>query len=449
MRRPQHLILLGIIGSLIFTSSGCRKSGEKGAPSAAAKGKTMPARSTTADPAAGAERTSAAFWPRFHGPKGDNISTDSGLLKEWPKEGPKLLWTAKGIGEGYGCPAMADGSIYVSGNVNDETTITALDLDGKIRWQKPAGKAWTDKGRWPGTRGTPTVDDGRVYHESPLGQVVCLDAKSGDEIWSVNILKEFDAKNITWALAESVLVDGNRVLCCPGGEKASVAALDKKSGKTVWTTKSTGELANYATPTLAEDHGLPILLAMNQKGLIGVNADNGELLFQHPHETRFDINATSPVFHDGQIFITSGYGAGSEMLKLTVNGQKASVESLWKSKDLDNHHGGVVLLDGYIYGSSFGGKWVCLAWKGGEKQYAERGVGKGSLTCADGRFYIWSEKGKAGLVPVSPKKFEVISQFQAAKGGEGPTWAHPVVCGGRLYLRHGDLLHAYDIRAER
>ena len=172
----------------------------------------------------------------------------------------------------------------------------------------------------------------------------------------------------------------------------------------------------------------------------------------HPHETQYDVNATSPVFHDGRIFITSGYGSGSEMVKLLVDGKKASVETVWQSKELDNHHGGVILLDGYLYGAAHqrnGGRWICLAWNDGTKKYAEKGVGKGSLTCADGMFYCWSENGQVGLVPATPEKHEPVSRFTVASGGDGPTWAHPVVCGGRLYLRHGNVLHAYDIRAEK
>jgi outer membrane protein assembly factor BamB len=413
-----------------------------------------PTKSTVAPPAktaATAKEPSRSDWPQFHGPKRDNISPETGLLKKWPEQGPKLLWTSKGIGQGFGCPSIAAGVIFVSGNLNDKTTVTAMDLDGHIQWQTPAGDAWT--GGYPGARGTPTIDGDRLYHESPLGQVVCLNTKTGQELWSVNILKEFDAANITWALAESVLIDGEHVICCPSGKKGSVVALDKNTGKTVWAAKTTGDLANYATPVLIEYQGLRILLTMNQKALIGVNADNGDVLFRYPHETKYDINATSPIFHDGRIFITSGYGSGSEMLKLVVTGKKASVETVWQSKELDNHHGGVILWDGCLYGAahqSNGGRWICLAWKDGTKKYAEKGVGKGSLTFADGMLYCWGEKnGPVGLVPATPEKHEPVSRFAVTPGGDGPTWAHPVVCGGRLYLRHGNVLHAYDVRAEK
>lgn len=386
------------------------------------------------------------FWPRFHGPKGDNLSADRGLLKEWPKSGPRLVWTAKGLGHGYASVTLANGLIYTAGNLDEKTVVTALDLEGKPRWQADNGPAWTRD--YPGTRGTPTLDGDRVYHESPLGELTCYDAQSGKKIWDLNILREFGGQNITWALAESVLIDGDRLICCPGGDKASVAALDKKTGKTVWTAPSTGVKAGYASPVLAEDQGLRMILTMNAKAFLAVNADNGDLLCTYPHETAYDVNATSPIYRDGHVFLCSGYGTGSVLLKLTVQGRKASVEQVWKTKDLDNHHGGVIFLDGYLYGAAFRGSWTCLEWKTGKRMHAERGVGKGSLTFADGMLYTLSEQRDMGLVEATPKAHKVISRFKVPSGGEGPSWAHPVVCGGRLYVRHSDQLYAYDVRAK-
>lgn len=391
-----------------------------------------------------AEFASGCFWPRFLGPRGDNISQDTGLLKQWPKQGPTLLWTAKGLGEGYSSVTLADGRIFTAGNREDQTVVTALDMEGKILWQAPNGPAWT--GSHPGTRGTPTVDRNRVYHESPLGQVVCLEAATGKVVWTRNILQDFEAKNIEWALAESLLIDGDRVICCPGGKAASVAALDKNTGKTVWITPSTGDQAGYASPILAQWQGLRMVLAMNQRALIGVNADTGELLFRHPHQTSYDVNATAPIFHDGQVFITSGYGSGAEMLRLSISGSKVALEPVWTSKDLDNHHGGVVLYQGYLYGASYQGRWVCLEWATGKRMYAARGVGKGSLTVADGMLFTLSESRDMGLVPATPAEHQVVSRFKVPSGGSGPSWAYPVVCGGRLYVRHADCLYAYAVR---
>jgi outer membrane protein assembly factor BamB len=386
----------------------------------------------------------APFWPRFHGPNSDNRSTETGLLKQWPDRGPRLLWTAKGIGDGFATVAIAGGLLYTDGSIGDQTVITALDLDGTIRWQVPNGRAWT--GQQPGTRGTPTIDGDRLYHESPLGEVVCLDARTGKRIWGSNILTKFGGKIITWALAESLLIDGDRVICCPGGPETAVVALDKATGRTVWKSPSAGDLAGYSSPVLAEHDGLRMILTMTSRASIGVNADTGDLLWRHEHITPFDENICTPIFRDGWVFTSTGHRVGSVMLKVAVSGRKASVKEVWKSVDLDSHHGGVVLLDGYLYGSRWTPQWVCLDWKTGKTMYEERGVGKGSLTYADGMLYTVSEQGLLGLVKATPHGHKVISQFRLPAGGEGPVWAHPVVCGGRLYIRHGDFLYAYDIK---
>lgn len=389
--------------------------------------------------------SNALFWPRFRGPRGDGVSTDTGLMKEWPDGGPKLAWSTAGIGHGFSSVAVAGGMIYTDGNIEEKTVITALDMEGSVRWQEENGPAWT--GSTPGTRGTPTIDGDRLYHESPLGEIAALDAATGERIWGLNILERFGAKNIGWALSESLLVDGDNLICCPGGPQASVVALDKRTGETVWKAESVGENASYASPMLAEFQGLRMILAMNAKALIGVNADTGELLFRYEHLTKYDVNATDPIYHDGRVFITSGYGAGGEMVQLTVDGGKVGAERLWESKDLDNHHGGVILVDGYLYGSDFRKNWVCLDWETGKRMYCEAGVGKGSLTYAEGMLYTFSENRRMGLVEATPAGHTVTSQFELPSGGSGKSWAYPVVCGGRLYLRHSDRLFAYRIRA--
>ncbi|MBN1589625.1 MAG: PQQ-binding-like beta-propeller repeat protein [Pirellulales bacterium] len=388
------------------------------------------------------------YWPRFHGPKEDNISTDTGLLRQWPDDGPPLAWTAEGMGIGFAGVTLAHGLVYTAGNVDGEMKISALDLNGRVRWQAANGKACDVQ--YEGSRGTPTIDGDRLYHESPTGQLGCFDARTGKPIWTLNILDEFKGKLPRWALAESVLIDGDRVICCPGGPETAVVALDKMTGQTVWKSPSAdGDPIGYASPAVIEYNGLRMILTMTNQALIGVNADNGDLLFRFAHPTRWEVTALMPVFHDGHIFISSGYGtSGSVLLKLNVDGQKADVEEVWRSKDLDNHHGGVVLLDGYVYGAghqSGKGKWVCLDWTTGKTMWAEKGIGKGSLTCADGLLFTMNERRKVGLVRATPDKYDLISEFMLPNKGKKATWAHPVVCGGRLYLRHGDFLFAYDV----
>jgi outer membrane protein assembly factor BamB len=385
-------------------------------------------------------------WPQFHGPRRDNRSTETGLLKRWPEGGPKLLWTCKDIGHGFASVAIAGGRLYTSGNIGGRTVVSALDLDGKIAWQQPNGPSWEKP--VAGTRSTPTVDGDRVYHESPHGDVVCLEAATGKQLWGLNIIKQFHSTNIQWALSESLLIDGDRVLCSPGGPETALVALNKRTGRVLWKSPSAGDQAGYASPAIAEWKGLRLVLTLTSRALIGVSAETGAMLFRFPHETPFNEMILSPVFRDGRIFVSTRT-TGSVMLRLDVEGGKASLTELWRNKDLDNQHRGVVLHNGQIYGCSHvnsDGKWVCVDWTTGRTLHMERGIGRGSLTFADGMFYILSERGEACLAPAAPDRHEIVSQFNLPEGGKGPAWAHPVVCGGRLYLRHGECLYAFAIR---
>jgi outer membrane protein assembly factor BamB len=387
-----------------------------------------------------------AFWPQFHGPKRDNLSTEKGLLKKWPEKGPELLWTSQGLGHGYSSVSIAAGMIYTAGSIEKDTVITALNLDGKILWQVKNGKAWT--GDRPGTRGTPTIDGDRLFHQSPVGNLVCLEAKTGDRVWQLNILEKFQSKTTFWALAESLLVDGDRLICCPGGPQTCMVALNKKTGSVVWKAPSTGELAGYGSPTLAEYQGLRIITTLTSKGMIGVNADTGELLWHVKHESYADENVMMPIYHDGHVFIST-LKAGSVKWKINVKDGKASLEEIWRTEEFDNHHGGVLLIDGNLYGTSTvrnKNLWVCLDWETGRNKHMDKGVGKGSLTYADGMLYTLSENSVMGLVRPTPAGHELVSSFKIPKGGKGNSWAHPVVCGSRLYIRHSEFLYVYSVR---
>jgi len=390
-------------------------------------------------------------WPQFHGPNRDNRSADTHLMKRWPHGGPKLLWRVSGIGHGYSNVTISGGMIYTTGNIAKDTVITALDMGGKVLWRAKNGPAYLRSQR--GTRSVPTIVGGRLYHLNADGDLVCLDAKTARKIWSLNILKKFNGRNISWALAESVLVDGQNVICCPGGEKVSMVALDKDTGKTVWACEGVGDKPGYASPILVEYKGLRQIVTLMSASVIGVHAKTGKLLWKFDQPAKFDENILRPVYHDGHVFTCTGHGRGGSLVKLIVNGQECSVRRIWHSGDLDNQHGGVVLVDGYLYGKAHRGRntrWVCVEFKTGRTTYAAEGPpgGSGSLTYADGMLYLLSDRGTAALVPADPKAFRIVSKFDLPKGGRGPAWAHPVVCGGRLYLRHGNFLHAYDVRGK-
>ncbi|NUQ62822.1 MAG: PQQ-like beta-propeller repeat protein [Pirellulales bacterium] len=389
-------------------------------------------------------------WPRFHGPNGDNRSPDTGFLKKWPDDGPELIWTAQGIGHGFAGVTIADGRIYTAGEFDDDTVITALDMDGRVQWRAENGRDRPTASP-AGARGTPTIDGARLYQENAGGQLICLEAKTGSRVWDLSLDAEFDGKAGGFDRSESPLIDGDRVIGCPGGATAMVA-LDKNTGKTVWRSRSVDEPAGYTSPILVRYQGLRMVLAVSQFQLIGVHADTGELLWQFKHyKSGPYCICTMPAYHDGRVFLTAGYGKGSVLLQIKVDGTKASVEPVWHSTDLDNRQGGVLLSDGYLHGAAdrnSNGKWICLDWKTGKTMYAERGLGEGSLTYADGMLYVLGERGKVGLVRATPAGHELVSTFQVPKGGDGPVWAHPVVCGGRLYIRHGDFLYAYGIHSK-
>jgi len=388
----------------------------------------------------------AADWPQFHGPRRDNLSAETGLLKQWPAEGPKLLWTAKGLGHGFSTVAITGGLIYTTGNIGPDTVIAALDLDGKPQWTAKNGPA--DKHDRPGTRSTPTVEGGRLFHEGSLGDLACLEARTGKAVWSVNILKKFGGRTPQWGLAESPLVDGNRVICAPGGPEVGLVALDKATGETLWACKETTEKPGYASPIAIEFGGVRQYVTLLQKSVAGMRADTGKLLWQVPHAAFADETVSTPLFQDRFVVVSTLGPGGTQCIELSGEGDAIAAKSAWQTNALNSHHGGVILLSGHVYGANAGGKWLCLDLKTGKVAHAGDGVGKGSLTYADGMLYTYAENGgEVGLVKATPQGHEVVSRFRIPAGGSGLCWAHPVVCGGRLYLRHGDFLYCYDIQA--
>jgi outer membrane protein assembly factor BamB len=385
-------------------------------------------------------------WPQFHGPRRDNRSAETGLLRQWPADGPKRLWTAKGLGEGFATVSIAEGLIYTTGNIGRHTVITALDLAGRPRWTFKNGPAY--RRSHPGTRGTPTIDGGRLYHENADGDVVCLDARTAKPVWSLNILKKFHGRNISWGLAESLLIDGNHVICTPGGKGAGLVALDKRSGRTVWVCRELDDKPGYCSPVVFEHGGIRQIATLMARSVVAVHADTGKLLWQVEHVTPFDENITSPIYHDGCVFLSSRT-TGSRLLRLNVRDGKMSAEEVWRTRAMDNQHGGVLLLDGHLYGachSSRRGSWLCLEFKTGRATYAGRGLGRASATFADGMLYLMDHQRIVALLRPTPKAFEPVSRFRLPQGGRGPSWAHPVVCAGRLYLRHGEFLYCYDVK---
>lgn len=387
---------------------------------------------------------SAAFGridSQWRGSNRDGVYPNESLLKKWPDEGPKLIWSVGELGVGYSSPAVTSDRVYLTGMISGEGFLFAFDREGKLVWKSSYGPEWD--GSRPGARTTPTVVDDRIYLMSAEGRAVCF-STDGNKIWSINLMQEFGARNLEWGMTESLLVDGDRVFCTPGGRNVMIAALDRHSGKAIWKIKETGETSGYCSPCLVKHGERRLLLTMTARSVVGIDADSGEYLWRHSHVTDYVVNANTPLYHDGYLYTVSGYDTGGQMFELSEDGK--SIKRVWSQDTLDSQMGAAVLVDGYIYGSGHQNRgWHCLDWKTGKVQYTAREIGnKGAIIFSDGMLYCYSERGDVALVKPNPRQFEVVSSFRIRKGS-GEHWAHPVIKDGFLYIRHGDALMVYNI----
>ena len=393
-------------------------------------------------------------WPCFHGPKRDNLSAEKGLISAWPEDGPGLLWTASGIGHGYSTVSISGDRIFTAGMIDKQTYVMALDMSGKKLWQKLNGQSWqaTERQSWAvpyaGSRATPTVDGDTVYHLSDLGRLTAFDVRTGEEKWHIDIMETFKAERPEYGYSESVLIHGEVLICCPAGEEGYIVALDKGTGRTLWANTDIKDAVGNCSVVIAriDDHQQVITLSASR--ILSFDPNDGRLLWDYAFANDRENNVADAIISDSLVFASSGYGKGSILLqpKRQADG-KFSVQPVWTSELLDNHHGGVLLVDGFLYGAGHEARgWFCLDFKTGAKRWQT--PGKGSLTYADGQLYCFDERGTMALVKATPDKYNQVGSFRLPRGGEGPYWAHPVVCGGRLYLRHSDQLYAYDIRKD-
>jgi outer membrane protein assembly factor BamB len=388
-------------------------------------------------------------WPSFHGSDRTNKSSETGLLKEWPSAGPDLIWTVTGLGDGYSSVSVGDGLIYTEGQSDNQSNILCYDLSGKLVWKKPNGQAWNTSLSWAssyiGSRGTPTYDNGVVYCLSEEGRLTAFEAKTGKEKWSRELTKEFDADIPEYGYSESVLVDGNNLYVKPAGKKGYQVCLDKNTGKTIWANTDIPGTIGYNSGVIDENGGYRQLVSASSNYFYGIDTRTGKLIWKVDFVNQRELNLTDAVCFNDYVFLTSGYGKGCELIRLKPVSEGLSVEKVWQSKLMDNHHGGVILHNGFLYGSGSNSKgWFCLDFLTGNQAW--KSEGKGSLTFADGMLYTLEERtGIMRLVKATPGKYEKTGEFKVPKGGESMYWAHPVVCGGRLYVRHGDKLFAYNL----
>lgn len=418
-------------------------------------------------------------WPQWQGPDRDAKSKETGLLKEWPKDGPKLAWTAKKLGGGDTAPSIAGGKIFGMSTRGSDNVVWALDeKDGKELWVTPIGspnqQRMNQSQEGPGC--TPTVDGDMVYALGMSGDLACLNAKDGKEVWKVNLTKEFGGVIPMWSYRESPLIDGDKVICTPGGPDVTMAALDKKTGKTIWKSKVTagggggggrpgggrpgfggGGTAAYSSPIAIDFDGKRQYVQLTAKTLVGVAADDGKVLWTYDKPANgMGINCSTPFFADGQVFAASAYGNGGGLVKLSKDGDKGvKADEVYFTKSMENHHGGMILHDGCLYGANggnSGGNLVCLDFKTGKVNWTERerakGVEKGSIAFADGRLYYRTEKGTVLLIEPSAKEYVEKGRFEQPDRSKAPAWAHPVIANGKLYIRDQDQLFCYDIKAK-
>lgn len=392
-----------------------------------------------------AASTEAPDWPQWRGPQRSGVSAETGLVKSWPAAGPPSVWSISGLGEGYGSLAIRGDRIYVQGVYGRESSVFCLNrAGGKTVWVTGlAGRMDQDRGSGP--RGTPTIDGDRLYALAENGELACLRVRDGAKVWRRNILEDFKGQNPHWLLSESPLIDGDRVIVTPGGPNATIVALDKSSGKTVWTTQELSDNAAYSSCILADVQGVPTIMALTSHAGVGVRAGDGKLMWRYERVANRVANIATPVFHDNKVFYTSAYDTGCALLGLTAQNGAVKAEEIYFSRDMQNHHGGVIFLNGFLYGYS-NSILTCLEFGTGRVAWKDRSVGKGCLMAADGSLYLLSENNVAGLAAATPDGYREKARFSIPDQG-WPSWAHPVVCGGQLYIRNQGWLACYRITA--
>ncbi len=392
---------------------------------------------------------SGSDWPGWRGRDRTGVSSETGLLKEWPEGGPKLVWKATGLGGGYATPSVAGGRVFLLGSKGDEEFLHAVDVnDGQRLWSIRVGKVGENRGpNYPGPRSTPTVDGDRLYTLGSDGDLLCVATDNGKILWQHHLEKEFEGNRGTWAYAESPLVDGERLICTPGGPSATLLALDKKNGRVVWKTPLKYNQAGYASIIVAETGGIKQYVQFINSGVVGVAAKDGRLLWKYTGNVGGQSCAT-PIFHDGCIFTSAsgtGRAGGDALLRLVADGPDVKAKQIYLVRSMCNHHGGVIRVGDYLYGSG-GAGLVCMDFKTGARKWQARSVGRGSLVAADGHLYVRGEQGEVALVEATPEGYREKGRFRQPSRSEFKAFAHPIIAAGRLYLRDADVLLCYALR---
>ena len=381
----------------------------------------------------------AQDWPQWRGPNRDGISKETGLLKQWPATGPALVWKATGAGGGYSSLAISGGRIFTMGVRAGRENVIAFDVaTGKELWSTPHGAVFSND-RGDGPRGTPTVDGDRLYALGGNGDLSCMDTKTGKIVWTLNILQKFGGENPKWGISESPLVIGEKVLVNPGGPNASVMALNKKDGTVIWKTQS--DQAGYSSAMPVQIGGTTQIVFFTDQRALGVDLKDGKFLWSYPKASNNVANVATPIVRGNRVFVSSDYGTGAALVEIKADG---TAQEVYFTKEMRNHHSSSILIGDYLYGFS-SGILTAMRFDTGAVAWKDRSVGKGSLVYADGNLYAFSENGVVGLIEATPTGYVEKGRFRIQQDSL-PTWTHPVIAGGRLYLRDQNTIYAYDVK---
>ena len=383
-------------------------------------------------------------WPQWRGPQRDGVSAEKGLLKQWPTGGPRLAWQAAGAGDGYSSFSVSGGRLFTLGAREGTEYVLAFDVaSGKRLWDVAHGKRFNND-RGDGPRATPTVDGDRVYAFGTSGDLTVLEAATGKVVWTQNVLSKFGGSNINWGLSESPLVLSDRVLIQAGGRGASVVALRKTDGSEIWRTQS--DEPGYSSAIVHEVGGVREAVFFTAERVMGIAVDDGRLLWSYNRVANRTANIATPIVRGSRVFVSSDYGTGAALLELSAAGKGVSAREVYFTNEMRNHHASSVLIGDYLYGFS-SAILTAMHFDTGKVAWRDRSVGKGSLVSADDRLYLFSENGVVGLAEPNPGGYREHGRFEIRKG-RLPTWSHPVVSGGKLFIRDQDAIYAYDVAAK-
>ena len=383
-------------------------------------------------------------WPQWRGTNRDGKSSETGLMKSWPAGGPTRVWHATGAGEGYSSFSVSDGRLYTLGARGSTEYVMAFDeATGKKVWEVENGRRFSND-RGDGPRGTPTVDGSQLYAYGASGDLRALDAASGKTLWHVNVLQQFGGSNIIWGLSESPLVLSDRIIVNAGGSEASIVAISKKDGSALW--RSQGDRAGYSSGIFHEVGGIPQAIFFTASRAVGIDTRDGRLLWSYDRVSNRTANIATPIARGNHVFLSSDYGTGAALLQLTPSGNTINAKEVYFTNDMRNHHASSVLIGEHLYGFS-SAILTAMKFDTGEVAWRDRSVGKGSVIFADDRLYLYSETGVVGLAEANPAGYREHGRFEI-RSGSLPTWSHPVVANGKLYLRDQDNIYSYDVRAK-